>query len=126
MFPWLKRQLEQMPPKAYRWVAEMQEIAGFVADDPAARELYEGAAHFYERFAEDFEADKKAAAALEAFLGKARPETASIRHGEAKPRAAPALGGDSALRRRICRGRSPAQPANWGCRAGRGRPRRNR
>jgi 3-hydroxyisobutyrate dehydrogenase-like beta-hydroxyacid dehydrogenase len=71
LFPWLKRQLEQMPPKAYRWVAEMQEIAGFVADDPGARDLYEGAAHFYERFAEDFESgDKKAAAALEAFLGK--------------------------------------------------------
>ena len=71
LFPWLKRQLELMPPKAYRWVAEMQEIAGFVADDPAARDLYEGAAHFYERFAEDSESgDGKAAAALEAFLGK--------------------------------------------------------
>src|SRR5271154_2053200 len=57
LFPWLRRQLSMMPPKAYRWVAEMQEIAGFVADDPAARELYEGAARFYERFAEDFEAD---------------------------------------------------------------------
>ena len=44
LFPWLKRQLELMPPKAYRWVAEMQEIAGFVADDPGARDLYEGAA----------------------------------------------------------------------------------
>src|SRR5580658_3547089 len=71
LFPWLKKQLEQMPPKAYRWVAEMQEIAGFVADDPGAHDLYEGAAHFYERFAQDFESgDKKAAAALEAFLGK--------------------------------------------------------
>jgi putative dehydrogenase len=71
LFPWLKRQLELMPPKAYRWVAEMQEIAGFVADDPAARDLYEGAAHFYERFAEDFESgDGKEAAALAAFLGK--------------------------------------------------------
>lgn len=71
LFPWLKRQLELMPPKAYRWVAEMQEIAGFVADDPAARDLYEGAAHFYERFAENFESgDKNDAAALEAFLGK--------------------------------------------------------
>ena len=71
LFPWLKRQLELMPPKAYRWVAEMQEIAGFVADDPGARDLYEGAAEFYERFAEDFESgDKKAAAALAAFLGK--------------------------------------------------------
>ena len=71
LYPWLKRQLELMPPKAYRWVAEMQEIAGFVADDPAARDLYQGAAHFYERFAQDFESgDKKDAAALEAFLGK--------------------------------------------------------
>ena len=71
LFPWLKRSLAQMPPKAYRWVAEMQEIAGFVGDDPAARELYEGAADFYERFAEDFEnGDKKDAAALAAFLEK--------------------------------------------------------
>jgi|HubBroStandDraft_6_1064221.scaffolds.fasta_scaffold163560_2 putative dehydrogenase len=71
LFPWLKRSLSQMPPKAYRWVAEMHEIAGFVADDPSARELYEGAAHFYETFAEEFEnGDKKAAAALAAFLGK--------------------------------------------------------
>jgi putative dehydrogenase len=71
LFPWLKRQLGMMPPKAYRWVAEMQEIAGFVGDDPAARELYEGAAHFYETFAEDFEnGDKKEAAALATFLGK--------------------------------------------------------
>ena len=70
LFPWLKRQLTMMPPKAYRWVAEMHEIAGFVGDDPTARELYEGAAHFYERFAEDFESDKADASALAAFLGK--------------------------------------------------------
>jgi putative dehydrogenase len=71
MLAWLKRQLTMMPPKAYRWVAEMQEIAGFVGDDPAARELYEGAAEFYERFAEDFAAGKKDASALAAFLSKA-------------------------------------------------------
>jgi 3-hydroxyisobutyrate dehydrogenase-like beta-hydroxyacid dehydrogenase len=71
MLAWLKRQLTMMPPKAYRWVAEMQEIAGFVGDDPAARELYEGAAEFYERFAEDFAAGEKDAAALAAFLSKA-------------------------------------------------------
>ena len=71
LFPWLKRQLSMMPPKAYRWVAEMQEIAGFVGDDPAAGELYEGAAHFYERFAEDFEhGDKKDTAALARFFSK--------------------------------------------------------
>jgi L-threonate 2-dehydrogenase len=70
MFGWFKRALGTMPPKAYRWVAEMQEIAGFVADDPAAADLYEGAAEFYERFAEDFEGDKKGAKALAEFLGK--------------------------------------------------------
>jgi L-threonate 2-dehydrogenase len=78
LFPWLKRQLGMMPPKAYRWVAEMQEIAGFVGDDPAARELYEGAANFYEKFAEDFEnGDKKDAAALAKFLGKSGDKTAT-------------------------------------------------
>jgi L-threonate 2-dehydrogenase len=65
-----KRQLPTMPAKAYRWIAEMQEIAGFVGDDPAARELYQGAAHFYERIAEDFSSDQKGVAALKAFLGK--------------------------------------------------------
>jgi 3-hydroxyisobutyrate dehydrogenase-like beta-hydroxyacid dehydrogenase len=71
LFPWLKRSLAQMPPKAYRWVAEMQEIAGFVGDDPGARDLYQGAAEFYERFAQDFEnGEQKEAAALEKFLAK--------------------------------------------------------
>ncbi len=65
---WLTQQLAIMPPKAYRWVAEMHEIAGFVGEDPAARELYEGAAHFYVRIAEDFAADKKDVAALMDFL----------------------------------------------------------
>jgi putative dehydrogenase len=70
MFAWFKRGLAQMPPKAYRWVAEMHEIAGFVAEDPAAHELYEGAAHFYESIAEDFEGDKEAVTALTKFIGK--------------------------------------------------------
>jgi putative dehydrogenase len=70
MFAWFKRGLALMPPKAYRWVAEMHEIAGFVGDDPTAHELYEGAAHFYERIAEDFESSKKDVAALTAFLTK--------------------------------------------------------
>jgi 3-hydroxyisobutyrate dehydrogenase-like beta-hydroxyacid dehydrogenase len=71
MLAWLKRQLTMMPPKAYRWVAEMQEIADFVGEDPAAGELYEGAAEFYERFAEDFAAGGKEAKTLAAFLAKA-------------------------------------------------------
>jgi L-threonate 2-dehydrogenase len=70
MLAQFKQQLPKMPAKAYRWIAEMQEIAGFVGDDPAARDLYEGAARFYERMAEDFSGDQRAAAALERFLGK--------------------------------------------------------
>jgi L-threonate 2-dehydrogenase len=65
-----KRSLSIMPPKAYRWIAEMHEIAGFFGEDPAAHELYEGAAHFYEAIAADFESDKTKTAALMAFLAK--------------------------------------------------------
>lgn len=70
MFGYLKRALTGMPPKAYRWVAEMHEIAGFVSADESARELYEGAAHFYEHIAEDFDGGKKDVDALMKFLGK--------------------------------------------------------
>jgi putative dehydrogenase len=70
MFAWFKRQVSMMPPNAYRWVAEMHEIAGFVGEDPSAHELYEGAAHFYEAIAEDFDGDRAKTAALMAFLGK--------------------------------------------------------
>jgi L-threonate 2-dehydrogenase len=70
MFAWFKRGLTQMPPKAYRWVAEMHEIAGFVDTDPAAHELYQGAAHFYERIADDFDGDKKDVSTLMEFLQK--------------------------------------------------------
>jgi L-threonate 2-dehydrogenase len=74
MLAQFKQQLPQMPAKAYRWIAEMQEIAGFVGDDPAARELYDGAAHFYERMARDFASAKKDVSALVAFLGKDRKD----------------------------------------------------
>src|SRR5215208_5242813 len=70
MLAWLKRNLALMPPKAYRWVAEMHEIADFVGQDPAAHELYLGAAHFYEQIAQDFDGDKTQVAALEAFMSK--------------------------------------------------------
>src|SRR5579862_1459496 len=38
MLAWFARALAAMPPKAYRWVAEMHEIAGFVGGDPTASE----------------------------------------------------------------------------------------
>src|SRR5437588_1379461 len=71
MLAWLKSYLGTMPQKAYRWVAEMHEIADFVGEDPSGHELYVGAAHFYEQFARDFETDKEADAALKKFFAKA-------------------------------------------------------
>ena len=47
----LNRKVPDMIPKAYRWVAEMQEIAKFLAPD-GTREIFEGAAAVYARIAE--------------------------------------------------------------------------
>ena len=65
---YMQRSLSVMPPKAYRWIAEMHEIADFVGEDPAGHELYTGAAHFYEQIARDFESEQKQVSALQAFL----------------------------------------------------------
>jgi L-threonate 2-dehydrogenase len=51
LLPYLAR-LPTMFPKAYRWVAEMEEIAAFLAEDAGARQIYEGAARLYARLAE--------------------------------------------------------------------------
>jgi L-threonate 2-dehydrogenase len=50
---WLARQVPRMYPKAYRWVAEMDEIAGFVGDDAAAADIYHAMARLYDRIAGD-------------------------------------------------------------------------
>jgi L-threonate 2-dehydrogenase len=67
LFGWLTKQTPGMFSKAYRWVAEMEEIAQFVGDDPAARQFYTGAAQLYERLAADYAGDKQEIAALTAF-----------------------------------------------------------
>lgn len=67
LFAWLTRGVPGMYSKAYRWVAEMEEIAQFVGEDPAARKFYEGAAQLYQRLAADYDGDRKEIAALDAF-----------------------------------------------------------
>ena len=67
LFAWLTRGVPGMYSKAYRWVAEMEEIAQFVGEDPAARKFYEGAARLYERLAADFDSDRREIAAMDAF-----------------------------------------------------------
>ena len=70
LFAWLTRQVPGMYSKAHRWVAEMEEIAKFVGEDPAARKFYEGAARLYERLAEDFAGERTEIAALDSFCKK--------------------------------------------------------
>lgn len=52
LLAYLTKHVPAMFPKAYRWVAEMEEIAAFLAADPAAPHIYAAAARLYERFAE--------------------------------------------------------------------------
>jgi putative dehydrogenase len=69
---WLSRQLPKMPPKAYRWVAEMEEIGTFLDGIAGGRDSYEAIARFYERIAEVQAQPRKPAdeiAGLEAFCG---------------------------------------------------------
>jgi rhodanese-related sulfurtransferase len=68
--PWFERQIPGMYQKAYRWVAEMREIAEFVAEDKAAAAIYEGAAQFYERMAKDENGNKAEIGALGDFLAR--------------------------------------------------------
>ena len=55
---WMRGFVSRMPPKAYRWIAEMEEIAQFQGDDPGARDMYLGIAQFYQRIADALAAPK--------------------------------------------------------------------
>jgi L-threonate 2-dehydrogenase len=47
LFQWFERQIPRMPPKAYRWVGEMEEIACTFADLGLPPQMLEGAAALY-------------------------------------------------------------------------------
>jgi len=65
----LSGSVPDMFSKAYRWVAEMEEIAGFVGDR-AEREMYQGIAELYERLAADTKNSKEEIEALAKFFAK--------------------------------------------------------
>jgi len=68
LLSWLDRQMPQMFSKAYRWVAEMEEIAEFVGDDAAARKIFDANAALYQRLAVDFEGSQEEVRALGDFV----------------------------------------------------------
>jgi L-threonate 2-dehydrogenase len=47
LLAWLTRQVPRMYPKAYRWVAEMEEIGHFLGDGSAGGDMYEAVARLY-------------------------------------------------------------------------------
>ncbi|HWP25174.1 MAG TPA: DUF1932 domain-containing protein [Xanthobacteraceae bacterium] len=62
------RAVPDMYGKAYRFVPEMREIADFVGEDAAARQMHLAFADFYRRMARDFDGGKREIEALEKFL----------------------------------------------------------
>src|SRR3954451_288103 len=60
---WMRGFVSRMPPKAYRWVAEMEEIATFLDGDPGAQQMYHGIAQFYQQIADTL-ADPKSGDAV--------------------------------------------------------------
>jgi hypothetical protein len=70
LLQWLTSQVPKMHSKAYRWVAEMEEIAAFIHEDPAGTEFFHAAARLYTRIAADFEGPRVETGALDAFCNK--------------------------------------------------------
>ena len=68
MTAWLDRQMPNMYGKAYRWVAELDEIGAFVGEEFAEHAMLTAAARFYQRIADDFDGKKDEVDVLERFL----------------------------------------------------------
>jgi 3-hydroxyisobutyrate dehydrogenase-like beta-hydroxyacid dehydrogenase len=72
----LSTALPDMIPKAYRWVAEMREIAGFLGPDHPASMIYEGFARWFEHLAEDAKGEAADAELMKAFGASAAQKRA--------------------------------------------------
>ncbi len=70
LLAWLTRQVPGMYAKAYRWVAEMEEIAAFIGDPDEGGAMLAGAARLYEGIAADAAGDRQDTAQLDLFFGR--------------------------------------------------------
>jgi hypothetical protein len=71
LFARARRHIPAAYPKAYRWVAEMEEIAAFMGEGEPAQEIYDAIAKLYARLADPAAAGD--IAALDAFFTAAKP-----------------------------------------------------
>ncbi len=67
---YLSRQVPAMYQKAYRWVAELDEIAAFIGDDRAESDMLTAAARFYDHIAGDVAGNKNEVREMDKFIGK--------------------------------------------------------
>jgi 3-hydroxyisobutyrate dehydrogenase-like beta-hydroxyacid dehydrogenase len=67
----LSRSIPDMFGKAYRWVAEMEEIASFAGKGSTEFDIYSAIAQLYDRLGKDFAGEQKDIAALRAFFPEA-------------------------------------------------------
>jgi putative dehydrogenase len=65
---YLTQQIPRMYSKAYRWVAELEEISAFVGEDHPEHAMLTSAARLYERIAEDVDGEKKEVGEMDKFL----------------------------------------------------------
>jgi 3-hydroxyisobutyrate dehydrogenase-like beta-hydroxyacid dehydrogenase len=65
----LTRQTPNMYSKAYRWVAELDEISNFVGEEFPENDMLSAAARFFERVAADFDGEKKEVSEMDKFIG---------------------------------------------------------
>jgi 3-hydroxyisobutyrate dehydrogenase-like beta-hydroxyacid dehydrogenase len=72
LLAWLTRQVPRMYPKAYRWVAEMEEIGHFLGDDTPHGDMFDAITRLYADIAETARAPSSgdAIAQLSAFFVK--------------------------------------------------------
>ena len=68
----LEAALAAADAKAWRWVAEMREIAGFLGPDHPAALIYEGLARWFEHLANDVQGEGTEAAQIVAFAESCR------------------------------------------------------
>jgi L-threonate 2-dehydrogenase len=65
---YLTQQIPRMYSKAYRWVAELEEISAFVGEDHPEHAMLTAAARLYERIAEDVDGEMKEVGEMDKFL----------------------------------------------------------
>ena len=75
----LRRMVPDMPSKAWRWVAEMEEIGGFLDSVPGGGDLYRAVARLYRHIAADAPDGPDVAAIRSAFTRTAQGKPAADR-----------------------------------------------